>query len=118
MTGDAVHQSEQFIAPVVHICPTVEGSTTTVAIMGDLDIATADLVKRHILHALSHPPPTRLILDLNQVTFIGSSGLSLLLATRAMAHAVGTALILRGASRRLIQRPLQITGLIDLFVVE
>lgn len=92
--------------------------TVLITISGDLDLDTIDLTRQHIRHALSNISPTRIVLDLSQVTFMGSIGLALLLELRDTATAAGTALVLRGAKRRIIARPLEVTGLIHLFVLE
>lgn len=104
---------------VVH--PVTTGGVITIAVAGALDIATIDLVERHIRHALScdnHIPPATLILDLGKVSFMGSPGLHLLLGLRATTRELGTRLVLRGAGRRAIIQPLTVTGLLDLFVLE
>ena len=113
---------EDFTMPEATVYPaTTKGSVVTIAVAGALDMATIDLVERHIQHALScvnHSPPARLVLDLNKVTFMGSAGLHLLLGVRATVRELGTQLVLRGAGRPVIAQPLRVTGLLDLFVIE
>lgn len=107
--------------PEATVHPATTGDTISIAVAGDLDMATIDLVERHIRHALScvnHGPPARLVLDLHLVTFFGSSGLHMLLGLRATARELGTQLVIRGAERRMIARTLEATGLRDLFVLE
>lgn len=104
---------------VVH--PATTKDTITIAVAGALDLATIDLVERHIEHALScvnHSPPARLVLDLHKVTYMGSAGLHLLLSLRATARELGTQLVIRGARHQVIAHPLRVSGLADLFVIE
>jgi anti-sigma B factor antagonist len=108
--------------PPLHVHdPHIEDGTTTIAVAGDLDMATVDLLRRHIVHALcpdNAPPPAKLVLDLDKVTFLGSVGLALLTDVRRDSQRQGTALALRGARHRTVLRPLEVTGLAALFVLE
>lgn len=97
--------------------PTRDQNTTAIAIAGDIDMSTAGIVRSHLEHAL-RSPPAKLVLDLGKVTFLGSEGLALLLDLRTTTTEKGTELVLRGAKRRVIYRPLQVTGLVDMFVIE
>ncbi len=56
--------------------------------------------------------PAHLILDLQPVSFLGSSGLSCLLHARELSEqTTGTQLHLAGLVARVVARPLQVTGL-------
>lgn len=67
------------------------------------------------LHELLTTGPERLIIDLSQVSFLGSTGLSVLITVRQTAIQQGIALQLCGTSRRAVAIPLRITGLDHLF---
>lgn len=86
----------------------------TIAVFGELDMATGDLFARAIDNALARAPQ-RIIIDLSDVTFCGSTGLNLLTRARAMASHQGIKLFLRGAERRVVAAPLQFSGLVSLF---
>lgn len=90
--------------------------TTTLAVMGAVDMATANLLRRHALNALERKPP-RLVLDLCQVNFLGSTGLALLMEIRQLAEKQGTTLLIRARGHRIVMRPLEATGLVHLFTV-
>lgn len=88
---------------------------TTLELAGDLDLATVqpardrlaglDLHRRQIVE-----------LDLSDVTYCDSSGLSLLVEVREALDSSGGQLVLRGVSDRL-RRALEITGLDATFTI-
>lgn len=90
--------------------------TTTLAVMGAVDMATATLFRRHALHALERKPPC-LVLDLCQVSFLGSTGLALLMEVQQLADKQGTTLLIRARGHRIVMRTLEVTGLVHLFTV-
>lgn len=60
--------------------------------------------------------PAHLILDLEQLCFMGARGLSCLLEIRACLERIGgSQLHLAGLITRRVARPLHITGLLNLF---
>ena len=93
-------------------------TSVSIAVAGELDLSTIDSVRQHIRRTLDGTSPDRIILDLSQVTFMGSIGLALLLELRDTCSEQKTVLVLRGAKRRVIARPLEVTGLTHLFVLE
>ena len=87
-----------------------------VYIAGELDMLTGPPLQDHLDELLA-TRPDRLIIDLSQVSFMGSTGLSVLICTRQNAIAMGTTLQLSGTSARAISVPLEVTGLNDLFEI-
>ena len=85
----------------------------TVSVVGELDTSTAPLL-RSVLETELTRGPSGLVLDLRGVRFLGSAGLALLVETRMSAQARDVPLRLIATTRPVI-RPLEITGLIDLF---
>ncbi len=83
-------------------------------VAGEVDMLTGPLFEDH-LNRLLATRPQRLIVDLSQVSFMGSTGLAILISTRHVARQQGTALQLRGTSHRVVARPLALTGLDRLF---
>ena len=66
------------------------GRRTTVAVRGELDVATAPALERVLVdHARRGGP---VVLDLRELSFIDASGLGLLLRTNAHARRDGMAL--------------------------
>ncbi|MGH3548828.1 MAG: anti-sigma factor antagonist [Pseudonocardiaceae bacterium] len=89
--------------------PTV--GTRVVAVDGELDALTVPLLEACVREQLA-AAPAHLILDLQPVSFLGSSGLNCLLHARELAEqTTGTQLHLAGLVTRVVARPLQVTGL-------
>lgn len=85
-----------------------------VVVTGDLDLAVSDRAWETIEPVVSSECPG-LVLDLSEVTFIDSRGLSVL--ARALHRMEGAPLTVRGASARVVHL-FEVSGLIDLIVVE
>ncbi len=94
------------------------GPITTVALAGELDLATAGSVRSCLRTALQRrPPPRRLVLDLAELEFLDASGVSALLtAQRAMAD-LGGEVVLRAPSR-LVRRVVKVLDLEQLLPLE
>lgn len=94
----------------LHIDIRRDGRTTVLRLTGELDMATADVLRHHILLALGQHDPDRLLLDLTGLEFADSSGL----AAMVWAHRLLTE---RGRQLRLyrpqpgVRRVLHVTGL-------
>ncbi|EWM10696.1 STAS domain-containing protein [Kutzneria sp. 744] len=91
------------------------GTISVVHLFGELDLATVDHVDRGITTAADGA--SALVLDLDGLTFLASTGLSLLArwSQRAEADGLGLRVV---ASRRQALRPLQITGLDTVLIVD
>jgi anti-sigma B factor antagonist len=89
--------------------------TILLLVGGEVDMLSSPTLRDSIASALSGTHQ-RLIIDLDHVEFLGTSGLAALVEARASAQAGGTELWLV-CSRRQVLRPLQIAGLIQLFQV-
>jgi anti-sigma B factor antagonist len=68
------------------------GTTVEMNLSGELDIATAPTVRHHVARVLQERPEIAVV-NLRQVTFIDSSGLHTLLASRKHAVAMGSSLV-------------------------
>jgi anti-sigma B factor antagonist len=86
-----------------------------VQVAGEVDMLTGSLLQRHLDNALASQPQ-RLIVDLNQVSFMGSTGLAVLLNANTAARGQGTTVQLRGVGRA-VARLLQLTQLAYLFEI-
>jgi anti-sigma B factor antagonist len=73
------------------------GDGIVVALDGEIDVVTAPIVRR-LLDAILTSSPTRLHLDLDGVTFMDTQGITMLLASRRLAEAMGTQLLVRNAN--------------------
>ncbi|MGH3915584.1 MAG: anti-sigma factor antagonist [Pseudonocardiaceae bacterium] len=87
--------------------------TCTLRALGEVDLASSPLLRRHAMAQL-YQAPCLLVLDLRGVDFLGSSGLAVLVDLRAEAKRRGIKLRLVATSR-VVLRPLVATGLIKLF---
>jgi anti-sigma B factor antagonist len=91
------------------------GATTTVRCDGDLDIVTAQDLKRRLV-ALVEPGAT-LTLDFTAIGFVDSSGLGALVALHHYAKSKGATLVIRAVPDS-VRNLFTLTRLDDLFVIE
>ncbi len=94
---------------------TIQDGTVTVSVAGEVDTFTAPTLRSALDSELQRQPP-ELVLDLRGIRFLGSAGLAVLVQTQVSADARGIALRLIATTRPVI-RPLEVTGLLDLFTV-
>jgi anti-anti-sigma factor len=92
------------------------GSTAVVvALLGDLDMLTAASAQSQVQDGLAGRPE-RLTVDLSNVTFLASAGLSVLMSAHAEAQRAGVPLSLTGVeNNRVVRRVLEMTGLMAMF---
>jgi anti-sigma B factor antagonist len=82
---------------------------------GEVDMLTSPQLRATVLDQFAESAGVELVvLDLDGVTFLGTSGLAVLIEVREAAHAAGVELRLACTARRVL-RPLTIAGLIPLF---
>lgn len=93
------------------------GSTSTIALVGELDPATAPQLDDAIEQVLTEENVERLVLDLSGLTFLDSSGLRVFVTAREAVTSRGGELSLRRPSAN-TQRLLDITGLGEIIAVE
>ena len=99
----------------LQLSTSAEGCTVTV--VGEVDSTTAPGLRECLLEVLHRPAATPVQVDLSQVTFLDSAGLSALATAHRAATATGRVLLIRCGTARAVVRPLQITGLWDVFTV-
>lgn len=81
---------------------------------GELDTLTSPLLQARMLEQLAEVH--RLVLDLTDVTFLGSAGLAALMAAREDARRRGHLLLVVPGSR-IVRRALEVTGLLGQFTI-
>jgi anti-sigma B factor antagonist len=82
---------------------------------GEVDMLTSPQLRAVVLDQFEESAGVELVvLDLDRVTFLGTSGLAVLIEVREAAHAAGVELRLACTARRVL-RPLTIAGLVPLF---
>jgi anti-sigma B factor antagonist len=88
----------------------------TLSTSSDGDGTVTAPVLRASLDTQLEQQPTELVIDLCGVQFLGSAGLAVLVETQKSARSrdVGLRLV---ANTRAVTRPLEVTGLIDLFTI-
>jgi anti-sigma B factor antagonist len=87
----------------------------TVTVVGEVDTFTAPVL-RSTLDSQLEQQPAELVIDLSGVQFLGSAGLAVLVETQKSARTREVSLRLI-ATTRAVTRPLEVTGLIDLFTI-
>jgi anti-sigma B factor antagonist len=85
-----------------------ESGRVVVRVTGELDLSTAEQLAAELRTALT-APPVRLVVDASALTFVDSTGLSVLLVAERQARADGGSLVLRHPSHALL-RLLELTG--------
>jgi len=88
--------------------------TTVLRLHGDLDMRTARLLRDELSPLLDGEQFQTVVVDLTGIGFLGSAGLSELVASNEAAADGGVTLLLVADSRTVL-RPLEITGLDSLF---
>ena len=91
----------------------VVGDTATVALRGELDVATAPTLREHVVRLISEGRTT-IVFDCTGLDFIDSTGLGVLIGARARCLAANGSVALTGVKPAL-QRLLVVTGIDGLF---
>ena len=93
-----------------------EDGSTVLSVCGEVDLATGPLLWERISTVIADGS-TNLVLDLAEMPFIDSTGLSVLVMTMRRLQDVGGQLVLR-SSCRMAMRLFQLTGLSQLLEIE
>jgi anti-sigma B factor antagonist len=90
-------------------------SQIVIEVGGEVDMLTSPQLRAVVLEQFEPSAGTELVvLGMDGVTFLGTSGLAVLIEVREAAHAAGVELRLACTARRVL-RPLTIAGLVPLF---
>lgn len=92
----------------------LSGAVVELAPRGEIDVDTAHEMKDAVSAVLARSRPARIELDMHQVTFLDSIGISALVAAFQLASVSGVKLAVTRPSR-FVHRQLWITGLLGLF---
>ncbi len=95
---------------------TEEGRTLTLTGRGEIDVATLDTLSEELLKGSQGDHDT-VVVDLQEVTYIDSAGLGVLVSAHKRMKAEDRALVLRVAHPEMLKL-LNITGLDQLFAIE
>ena len=91
-----------------------EGSVTVLALEGELDLATVPMLRESALGELARPECRTLMLELEGLTFLDSTGLGCWVDLRNQAQQHGKSLEF-GSVPRVVRRTVAIAGLAGLF---
>lgn len=91
----------------------VEGASTVIAIAGEIDLATIPLLTER-LDQLIGEGRIHLVLDMSDVIFVDSTGLSALIRVRSRVLAEGGSIDLAGAQAN-VAKVFEITNLTEVF---
>ncbi len=86
---------------------------TVIDVAGEVDMVTSPQLRAAVLDQFAAGTEL-VVLGLDGVTFLGTSGLAVLIEVREAAHTAGVELRLACTARRVL-RPLSIAGLVPLF---
>ena len=93
---------------------TLAGGVVEIAPFGEIDVENAYEIREVIAGYLADTHPDRIELDMHEVTFIDSVGISALVAAFQIAAVSGVKLVVTRPSR-FAHRQLWVTGLLGLF---
>ncbi|MFP5319830.1 MAG: STAS domain-containing protein [Acidimicrobiia bacterium] len=86
-----------------------DGAMDVLHVSGEVDVSTAPIVKAH-MDQLIDKGAMSVVIDLSDLTFIDTSGLSVLARAASRMHGRGRRMVLRSPSQS-VRRSLEITGL-------
>lgn len=105
------HSDIPLHTPALDVTTQQRGPTVIVTVRGEIDLSTGGGLERELHQALAATkPPNPLVADLGEVSFIGSSGLAVLVELSRLAEQRGSALRVVSA-RRAVCRPVEAAGL-------
>lgn len=99
--------------PITLSLSTPDDKQAVIEVGGEVDMVTSPHLRSAVLDQFAAGTEL-VVLDLDDVTFLGTSGLAVLIEMREAAHAAGVELRLVCTARRVL-RPLSIAGLVPLF---
>jgi anti-anti-sigma factor len=95
----------------LEVCGERNGERYVITLTGELDLAGVDRVTQELLQAEA-TDVSEVVLDLEELTFIDSSGIAVILAADARSRADGERLRLNGGSAH-VRRVFELSGLTD-----
>ena len=91
-------------------------SPTTVVLTGEIDLSTARRV-REALIAISNSGETNVVVDMTNVTFLDSTGLSALVGPLKRFRSMNGEIVLRSPTKG-VRKVLEISGLTRVFTID
>jgi anti-sigma B factor antagonist len=100
------------VGVAVSVSTTREDGVGTVTVTGELDLASGDGVTRAIGQEITAPDTTAVLVDLSALTFLDSSGISVLVKGRREADKTGVSYRVTGVTG-MVRQVLSLTGLLE-----
>lgn len=94
------------------------GDQARIVARGEIDIITEQALRAAAASAMTSAPGGRIVVDLQQVSFMDSSGLRALLHSRDAAEAAGTEFRITAVAEGAVQRLFKAAGVWDWFDYE
>jgi anti-sigma B factor antagonist len=91
---------------------TTGSGAATLALAGDLDLATAHLLDQHVHRALVESRPAGLVIDVTDLEFCDSTGVHALIRARREAHQHGSTFQVTNPNG-ITRRTFQVTGVLE-----
>lgn len=114
--GDPVKSPSEMTFQAASTLAEPDGSKSVVRLSGDLDILTAEDLKRRLVKLIKGGS-AKVVLDLEAVDFVDSSGLGALVALHKLAVSCGGRLVVRSAPSR-VRQLFSLTRLDELLILE
>ena len=92
------------------------GSYPTLRLIGDVDLHVAPVLREKLLQLLDAGAPSKVVVDMTDVTFFDASSLGVLLAARQRANVADIDLVVRASAP--VLRVVQLSGIEALFTFE
>lgn len=89
------------------------GGSLVLHVAGEVDLDTAPQLHAAIVDAVDRAPDGGCIVDLTEVSYLGSAGLTVLLASTRHAEARSRSLPIVVDANRAVIRPIELTGVDD-----
>ena len=105
------------VAPAVFADVINDAGVSVLVFEGDVDLANTSDIEHGVASVLATANPAALVLDLNAVEFMDSTGLRMLWVVRQMAQDAKARLVIRAPSDAVL-RLLRLTGMHRIFSIE
>ncbi len=100
---------------LLEISATDEDGVYVISLSGEVDVSGAPLLREHLL-AATQSGASEVVCDLTRLTYIDSTGISVLISARQRLRETGRELVLAGTAGR-VYKVFEVTGVLPLFTI-